>query len=69
MHFRRRTLTAALALAAVAGFSLNAAAADKPKVALVMKSLANEFFRTMEDGAKAHQKANASAYTLVANGI
>ena len=69
MHFRRRTLTAALALAAVAGFSLNAAAADKPKVALVMKSLANEFFRTMEDGAKAHQKAHAGEYTLVANGI
>ena len=69
MRFSRRTLTAALALAAVAGFSHNAAAADKPKVALVMKSLANEFFRTMEDGAKAHQKAHASEYTLLANGI
>ncbi len=40
-----------------------------PKVALVMKSLANEFFKTMEDGAKAHQQKNASAYTLLANGI
>ena len=69
MRFSRRTLTAALALATVAGFSHNAVAADKPKVALVMKSLANEFFRTMEDGAKAHQKANAAQYTLVANGI
>lgn len=46
-----------------------ASAADKPKVALVMKSLANEFFRTMEDGAKAHQKQHASQYTLIANGI
>lgn len=34
-----------------------------------MKSLANEFFRTMEDGAKAHNKANAGKYTLVSNGI
>jgi ribose transport system substrate-binding protein len=46
-----------------------ASAAEKPKVALVMKSLANEFFRTMEDGAKAHQKQHASEYTLIANGI
>ena len=69
MRFTRRTLTAALALASVAGFTNPAAAADKPKVALVMKSLANEFFRTMEDGAKAHQKAHASQYTLVTNGI
>jgi ribose transport system substrate-binding protein len=34
-----------------------------------MKSLANEFFKTMEDGAKAHQQKHASAYTLIANGI
>lgn len=41
----------------------------KPKVALVMKSLANEFFLTMENGAKAHQKANAARYDLITNGI
>jgi len=41
----------------------------KPKVALVMKSLANEFFLTMEDGAKAHQKKNAGDFDLIANGI
>lgn len=41
----------------------------KPRVALVMKSLANEFFLTMENGAKAHQKANADQYELIANGI
>lgn len=69
MRFTRRTLAAALALASVAGFAHNASAADKPKVALVMKSLANEFFRTMEDGAKAYQKQNAGKFTLVANGI
>lgn len=41
----------------------------KPVVALVMKSLANEFFKTMEDGAKSHQAANAESYSLITNGI
>ena len=41
----------------------------KPKVALVMKSLANEFFGTMAEGAKQHQAANAAAYDLIVNGI
>ena len=44
-------------------------AAGKPKVALVMKSLANEFFSTMADGARKHQAANAGAYDLIVNGI
>ena len=34
-----------------------------------MKSLANEFFKTMEDGARKHQAAHADAYELVATGI
>jgi ribose transport system substrate-binding protein len=41
----------------------------KPRVALIMKSLANEFFLTMESGAKAHQQAHADRYELLANGI
>jgi ribose transport system substrate-binding protein len=41
----------------------------KPKIALVMKSLANEFFSTMEEGAKKHQAANAERYELIVNGI
>ena len=41
----------------------------KPEVALIMKSLANEFFKTMEDGARAHQADHADTYTLVAEGI
>jgi ribose transport system substrate-binding protein len=41
----------------------------KPKIALVMKSLANEFFGTMAEGAKKHQAANASTYDLIVNGI
>jgi ribose transport system substrate-binding protein len=44
-------------------------AAEKPRVALVMKSLANEFFQTMQDGAKAHQKAHAGEYDLLVSGI
>lgn len=41
----------------------------KPRVALVMKSLANEFFGTMAAGAKAHQAQNAATYDLISNGI
>src|SRR5579862_7712792 len=42
---------------------------ERPRIALVMKSLANEFFLTMENGARAHQKAHAAQYDLLANGI
>ncbi len=41
----------------------------KPRIALVMKSLANEFFSTMAEGARQHQAAHASAYELLVNGI
>jgi ribose transport system substrate-binding protein len=34
-----------------------------------MKSLANEFFKTMADGARRHQSAHADAYELLATGI
>lgn len=34
-----------------------------------MKSLANEFFLTMENGAKEHQRLHAAEYDLVTNGI
>jgi ribose transport system substrate-binding protein len=46
-----------------------AEAAGKPKVALVMKSLANEFFQTMQAGARAHHQAHAADYDLIATGI
>ncbi len=52
---------------------LDEAASDetnqKPRVALIMKSLANEFFSTMAHGAEEHQKAHADDYELVVNGI
>ena len=47
----------------------NGSTPGKPKIALVMKSLANEFFSTMAEGAKKHQAANASSYELIVNGI
>ena len=45
------------------------ASPDKPKIALVMKSLANEFFSTMAEGAKQHQSQNSQQYELIVNGI
>ncbi|MEB0136558.1 sugar ABC transporter substrate-binding protein [Actimicrobium sp. CCC2.4] len=70
MHtrFRFRLIAAAAALCLLPVTSVMAQDA-KPKVALVMKSLANEFFLTMENGAKAHQKAHAAEYVLITNGI
>ena len=70
VRFRRRFLTAALAAVAVAAApAVHAQSAGKPKVALVMKSLANEFFLTMETGAKEYQKHNANQFDLITNGI
>lgn len=40
----------------------------RPRIALVMKSLANEFFETMAEGARAHHAAHADEYDLVVNG-
>jgi ribose transport system substrate-binding protein len=71
---RRHLLTVVAAFAAVALIPLGASdaaaqPASKPKVALVMKSLANEFFLTMENGAKDYQKHNANKFDLITNGI
>lgn len=41
----------------------------KPRIALIMKSLANDFFSSMAQGAKKHQAENSSDYDLVVNGI
>jgi len=41
----------------------------KPRIALIMKALNNEFFRTMENGAKAHQQSHADQYDLISTGI
>jgi ribose transport system substrate-binding protein len=49
--------------------SAPAASPGKPRIALVMKSLANEFFKTMAEGAEKHQREHTDAYELIVNGI
>lgn len=41
----------------------------RPRVALIMKSLANEFFKTMEEGARKHHEKDPSRYELIINGL
>jgi len=72
LPFAGRLLAVAMLAAASAALPVSSAfaeAAEKPKVALVMKSLANEFFLTMEDGAKAYQKDHSGEFELISNGI
>jgi ribose transport system substrate-binding protein len=75
----RRAIVTLLAWASLAGIGCDSkqnatpgadgSSGSKPRVALIMKSLANEFFRTMQDGAEAHQKAHPADYDLIATGI
>ncbi len=46
-----------------------AADSGKPRIALIMKSLANDFFSAMAKGAEEHQAAHAGEYELIVNGI
>ncbi|MCW1245981.1 sugar ABC transporter substrate-binding protein [Pseudomonas sp. SAICEU22] len=72
LPFAGRLLAVAMLAAASAALPFSSALAqttEKPKVALVMKSLANEFFLTMEDGAKAYQKEHSADFDLISNGI
>ena len=73
LHDALSGLLAIAALAAVGcggpgGNAPDDQAAARPQIALVMKSLANEFFETMAEGARAHHEANADEYDLVVNG-
>lgn len=43
--------------------------AGRPVIALIMKSLANEFFVTMADAARQHQASHDDDYALIVNGI
>ena len=74
--FIRQFCLVALAtcLLAVLGCSQDEGGGDlageaRPKVALIMKSLANEFFVTMAAAAESHQVQNQDAYQLIVNGI
>ncbi len=72
LPFAARLLAVAMLTAGALTLPLSSAHADdakKPTVALVMKSLANEFFLTMEDGAKEYQKQHSADFDLISNGI
>ncbi|WP_226501978.1 sugar ABC transporter substrate-binding protein [Pseudomonas sp. MWU16-30317] len=72
LPFAARLLAVAMLTATAFILPLSSAQADdahKPTVALVMKSLANEFFLTMEDGAKVYQKEHSADFDLISNGI
>ncbi|MCP1511853.1 MULTISPECIES: sugar ABC transporter substrate-binding protein [Pseudomonas] len=73
LPFAGRLLAIAVLAAASAALPLSSAFADdaaaKPKVGLVMKSLANEFFVTMQEGAKDYQKTHAADFDMITNGI
>ena len=42
---------------------------SKPRIAVIMKSLANEFFVKMEEGTRQHHAENPEQYDLIINGI
>jgi ribose transport system substrate-binding protein len=65
-----KTLFRCLVAVLVAALAPTAGAADakKPVVGLVMKSLANEFFKSMEEGAVRYAKADGT-FTLVPVGM
>jgi ribose transport system substrate-binding protein len=41
----------------------------KPRIAVIVKSLANEFFVNMADGTRQHHAENSDSYELILNGI
>lgn len=62
-------LATALLIPAHAGAEGARPAARKPTIVLLMKSLANEFFLTMEDGARRYWKDHRAEFDLVSRGI
>src|SRR4030042_149423 len=73
MRKHSKSIIGVLVFCAVISFILAAGCkrgeTGKPKIALIMKSLANEFFKTMEEGALAHHKENSEQYGLTVVGI
>ncbi len=67
---RRFAVAGVLGSAAVLAGGLRAArAADKPKIGLVQKSLANEFFKQMQAGAEKYAAANTDKFEFKAVGM
>jgi ribose transport system substrate-binding protein len=70
MDRRHFILTAAAASTLALTTGLHPAfAADKPKVGLVMKSLANEFFKQMQAGAQQYAAKNTDKFSFKAVGM
>lgn len=67
MKNRFKTFCAA-AVFSLAGFA-TVFAQEKPTIALVTKSLANEFHQTLLNGSVEDQKKRSDEYNLIANGI
>lgn len=69
MILRRIVIFLVICISVVGIASCGKKQAEKPRIALIMKSLANEFFKTMAEGAEKHNKEHASEYELIVNGI
>jgi ribose transport system substrate-binding protein len=70
LSLRSRSALSVALLALVVSFPpTSAQSATKPRVALIMKSLANEFFQTMEKGARDYQAQHPDQFDLISNGI
>jgi len=72
LRVTRRQLLVATAAGSVAVLTFGvgpAFAADKPKVGLVMKSLANEFFKQMQAGAEDYAAKNTDKFSFRAVGM
>ena len=68
----RRQVLVTAAAGSVAAFTLGVApvfGAEKPKIGLVMKSLANEFFKQMQAGAEEYAAKNADKFSFRAVGM
>ncbi|WP_374635001.1 sugar ABC transporter substrate-binding protein [Paracoccus sp. (in: a-proteobacteria)] len=69
-YSRRQVIgTSALAAGSLLLPAMPAFAQDKPKVGLVMKSLANEFFRQMQAGAEEYAAQNTDKFAFAAVGM
>ena len=66
---RQFLMTGAMAAGALALPLGPVFAADKPKVGLVMKSLANEFFKQMQAGAEEYAAKNKDKFDFAAVGM
>ena len=69
LRFSKFALLAAMTLLTSCKPAAPTAAPGKPRIALVMKSLANEFFQSMAKGAEKHQATHSGDYDLIVNGI